>query len=464
MAENLADRAQQLVDRPSESLAVELKRWIDPDKPEGIAKIVRAALALRNHNGGFLVIGFDNDTSQPDLAHGPQDAKAAFQIDKLQGYIAKFASEPFEIAVEFPMRDGQPYPVIAIPPGVRTPVVSKADLKGPNGTLISTGDVFIRSLRANNTASTTKPRWNDWPQIIEICFENREADIGRFLRRHLGGTNPTEFLSALQTAGQPVATPLDQLRGILQEGSERFAQIVKERKVQLPKHGSWEVAMVVVGRVPAHEANTAFLNLLDSSNPDYTGWPIWLDSRGFADKRGRPYVMENAWEAFISSLESDWGSDHLDFMRLDPRGRFYLRRALQDDMVRHDRGPPPLTQLDFALSILRTAEAIAVGLAFAKAMGCDPEKTLLAYAFRWSGLRGRTLTSWANPERHLSVANKAYQDVVESVVDVPLDTPLSALDEYVGRVIARLFAVFNGFAISKSVVEDLTRRVVERRL
>jgi hypothetical protein len=464
MTDNLVDRARQLVDRPSESLAVELKRWIDPDQPEHIAKIVRAALALRNHNGGFLVIGFDNETSQPDTAHAPKDAKAAFHIDKIQGYVAKFASEPFEIAIEFPVRDEQAYPVIAIPAGVRTPVATKGELKGLNGPLISTGDVYIRSLRANNTASTTKARWNDWPQIVEICFENREADIGRFLRRHLGGANPSEFLSALQTAGQPVATPHDELRGILREGSERFAEVVAERKAQLPKHGSWEVAMLIVGAVPPHGANTPFLNLLDSSNPDYTGWPIWLDSRGFSDQTSRPYVVEGVWEAFMSSLKSSWGNDHLDFMRLDPRGRFYLRRALQDDMVRSERSIPPLTQLDFALAILRTAEAIAVGIAFARAMGCDPEKTFLAYVFRWTGLRGRTLTSWANPERHLSSAGQAYDDVVESVVDVPLDTPLSALDDYVGRVIARLFEVFDGFAISKSVIEDLTRRVIERRL
>lgn len=41
-------RAQELIDRPSESLNVELKRWIDPDLLEGQVKIVQALLALRN--------------------------------------------------------------------------------------------------------------------------------------------------------------------------------------------------------------------------------------------------------------------------------------------------------------------------------------------------------------------------------------------------------------------------------
>ena len=49
-----------LVGNPSESLTVELKRWIDPTQPAGIEKIVKGALALRNRNGGFFVVGFDD--------------------------------------------------------------------------------------------------------------------------------------------------------------------------------------------------------------------------------------------------------------------------------------------------------------------------------------------------------------------------------------------------------------------
>jgi hypothetical protein len=26
----------------------------------------------------------------------------------------------------------------------------------------------------------------DWDKLMRICFDNREADVGRFMRRHLG--------------------------------------------------------------------------------------------------------------------------------------------------------------------------------------------------------------------------------------------------------------------------------------
>lgn len=82
MSDMDSSRIQASVDRPSESLSVELKRWIDPASPEGKEKIVKTALALRNHGGGYLVIGFDNDTL-PDTNNVPQNVREDFHIDKI---------------------------------------------------------------------------------------------------------------------------------------------------------------------------------------------------------------------------------------------------------------------------------------------------------------------------------------------------------------------------------------------
>lgn len=458
-------RIKELVDRPGESLSVELKRWIDPDQADGIAKIVKAVLALRNHGGGYMVIGFNNETLEPDTQNIPPDVKGSFHIDKIQGLISKFASEPFEIAVKFPERAGQLYPVIIVPSGIKTPVAAKSDLHENGKKHIAADTVFVRSLNSNNTPSTTRANWKDWPNIAEVCFDNREADIGRFLRRHLSSITPdilSEFATSLSRRFEPEVTTEDLLRKYLKEGEERFATVVTERGIQLPDHGVWEVALLLVGDVPRHTASQEFLSLIDSSNPRYTGWPAWLDSRGFIEQTARPYIHEGVWEALLTIIGTDL--DHLDFMRLDPKGRFYLRRALQDDISSSKRAPEPMTVLDFGLPIIRTAEAIAVGIAFAKAMGCNEENTLLAFSFKWSRLKGRALTSWAKPDRYISGGRHAYQDEVLVFVDVPLETPLSALNEYVSQAIQPLFEVFEGFQLSNDVIEDLTRRLVERRL
>jgi hypothetical protein len=271
-----------------------------------------------------------------------------------------------------------------------------------------------------------------------------------------------EFAAALLKKTEPEPTVEDILRRYLQESEKRFESIIVERKLKLPEHGTWEVALIFIGTVPPHSANREFLNLLDSNNPDYTGWPVWLDSRVFRDQASRPFVIDGVWESMIASLETGW--DEIDFMRLDPNGKFYLRRALEDDISGSQKLPEPMKVLDFGLPIIRCAEAIAVGIAFAKAMGCDSENTHLAYAFKWSNLRDRKLVSWANPGRYISPGRSAYQDEVLSFINLPLETPLSAIGDYVNKIVQPLFEIFDGFALSIDVIEDLTQRLIQRKL
>ena len=463
-------RLEELILRPSESLAVEVKRWIDPATPEGTAKIVRAVFALRNHGGGYFIVGFEDDTLHPDQTNIPPDVHSAFHTDNVQRLITKYASEPFEVAIAFPVRNGQEYPVIVVPSGVKTPVAVKADLVAPNATstkLLGIDDVYVRTLRSNNTPSTAKAGWKDWPALMDICFDNREADIGRFLRRHLSGLTPElirQLGSAFQEASQPTPTTADVLGNILKQGEARFEAVKTERSLILPPHGSYEIALLINGEFTPSKPTNEFLNLLDASNPDLTGWPVWLDSRNFVDASTHPYIAEKAWEAIIVSLKSGWGFQHIDFMRLDPTGKFYLRRALADDLKKMQPPIEPLTLLDFGLVILRTAEAIAVGLAFAKAMGLPPEQSTLSYAFRWTGLKGRLLASWASPERDIANYVPAHDDTALSIVDVSVDTPYSAISPFVSKAVGPLFEIFGGLVVSDSVIEDLTRRLVERRL
>ncbi|MEH2405175.1 hypothetical protein [Nostoc sp.] len=79
-------------------------------------------------------------------------------------------------------------------------------------------------------------------------------------------------------------------------------------------------------------------------------------------------------------------------------------------------------------------------------------------------MRGRRLSSWANQERSIYLQGSAYQDEVLALVNLPLETPRSALAQYVNQAVSPLFAIFNGFELSIDVIEDLTRRLIERKL
>jgi hypothetical protein len=266
-------QADELAANPSESLALEIKTWIDPDSPEGRAKIVKSCIALRNFDGGRLLIGFNNDTGAPEVNTVLQDVKASYHIDKIQAMVTKQASEAFEIEVRWIERDGQSYPLIVVPAGVKSPVAARSPIvDAQSHSLIEQDCVYVRSLQSNNTPATTKATWRDWPELVARCFENREADIGRFVRRHL---TPDVIQQLRETLGsaQPAPTPPsleEQALRFLEESAARFQAVASELPQPLPPHGAWEVAAVAGEPVQKYATNTTFLNLITSNNPKYT--------------------------------------------------------------------------------------------------------------------------------------------------------------------------------------------------
>lgn len=92
---------ENIIRNPSESLHIELKPWIDPDENEGKAKIVKCCLAMFNHNGGILAIGFDKNGKI--LPYGEKvDRNNVHQLygsDKIQPLIKKHSSFNFNIDI-----------------------------------------------------------------------------------------------------------------------------------------------------------------------------------------------------------------------------------------------------------------------------------------------------------------------------------------------------------------------------
>ncbi|CAN7790354.1 ATP-binding protein [Caballeronia sp. LjRoot34] len=365
--------------------------------------------------------------------------------------------------MEFVERDGFVHPVVVVPPGVRTPVCAKAQLTGYGGKVLVERDaVYVRTLNSNNTPSTAKVQAKDWSDLVEICFNNREADIGRFFRRHLAGSDPaalSELVMAIAGKAPVQELVLERLQKIVERGRASFQAVISDRTVKLPRHGSWEVALIVDGQFPQQTDMGEFANLLSSSNPSYTGWPVWPSSRQFHEPTSRPYVMDVAWETLIVP---DATSRNIDFMRQQRSGCFYSYSAIRDDIAAGDRAPAPMTSLEPIFTVIKVGEALAVGQAFAKALQAD-EQTKLEFLFRWSGLKGRMLNSWMYPGRSIH-PRTSQQDSVTSAVTVPIETAPSTLPEYVKVVIWPLFEVFEGFAFPGSVVDELIAKLLDRKL
>ena len=459
-----------LVFNGAESLSIEIKTWFDPDTPHGIAIIGKATLALRNNNGGFLIIGIDNNTGLPDSENAPENIHETFHPDKVQSIVSKYSSEVFEIKVEYVERDNLEIPVICVPGNIKTPVVSKSELRDKNGKgkiLIGLNKVYMRSLSSNNTVSTTEIQYRDWDRLLSICFDNREADIGKFIRRHISSINTDSIKSIISQISEitiPKLTQNEILIGIADKGLQRFHELVQERKYKLPDIGFFEVSFIINGDIQDFSASTDFLSLMSANNPNLTGWPLWIDSRSFISQDSHPFVNNGQWEAILFDLESGWSS-HIDYWFMNPSGKFYHIRGLEDDYRLQENKPEPLTALDFALPIWRVGEAITIAIAYSKALGCHEKSSSVDLMFRWTRLKDRRLSSWAQSSRHMPipVRKKAYQDEVASNIKIPIDTPSSASHEYVYEVTKPLYEIFNGFELSKNIIEDIMSTMLTRR-
>ena len=455
-----------LIQQPAESLNVEIKRWIDPNDSANIAKIIKGVFALRNRNGGFFIFGFDDKTLTADVKNTPSNPRELFHIDVIQNLISKYASEAFEVEIAWAERGGYDYPVIAIPSGVKTPVATKYSLELSGKTLIKYGAVYFRSLSSNGTPSTTEARHSDWADIVEICFDNREADVGRFIRRHLRGINFSSLCPSLQTMHPRQLSTCERAQKLINRGEADFkpatqSRALSQEETSLLQNSFFSIGFVIDPPINGGVADKAFLAKLHSSNPNYTGWPIWRDFSSSSIKENHPIVTKGRYQSLAISIVQGF-SNHVDFAQFDPNGEFFLHRLLQDDGI--PTKIRPKTLIDPLLMIIRIAEAMAVGISFAKALGCVTTETNLGFAFRWRGLKDRKLVAWANPFANLFEGGTSHDDVVDSCVQFSLDTPLSALPQFVDEATKNLFSAFEGATIPIQTIEDRVRRLLERKL
>jgi hypothetical protein len=117
-----------------------------------------------------------------------------------------------------------------------------------------------------------------------------------------------------------------------------------------------------------------------------------------------------------------------------------------------------------SVRLLRVAEAIAVGLSFAKALEWESDGTRLAFAFCWTKLEGRELVSWANPAAYFSAHARAEEDAATTCVELPLDTPVAAISPAVEQAVQGLFVLFGGYVMSSNGIERWVQRLIERKL
>lgn len=446
-------KLERFIKGSTEKLNIEYKNWFCPDKPSGIAKILKACIAMRNHNGGFLIIGVDNQGVSQSLK-ASANIKEIFEIDKIQGIVSQYSSEKFEIELKFPIIDNNEIVVIIIPSGVRSPVctikpvVDNSEDKQKN--LVNKNMVFCRTLSSNNTPSTSIAGHEDFVKLTDICFDNREVDIARFFKRHLPNISAEKFTQLKQ----PKASLL--INELLFDSESRIENLVDQHKLTFPEHGYLEAAIIVDDEFFDNKLNKEFLNLVSATNPKLSGFELWMDSRTFPNE-SQPNIVNGFLEAFIFN-SNDFGNQYKDYWRVSPHGKLYFYRGFFEDLWQ-ETSPNPLGILDFDFSITQVAEALAVSLRILRELVVS-EDAMVNYKFRWYRLNNRKLSTWSN---NLRMGFRHYdhtclQNKFEKELTIPISTTDESLVSITAEIITELFNLFSMFQPSDDTIEKTTRK------
>ncbi len=344
---------QALIAYPREGLDVELKGWLDMTDEAHQADFVKAILALANHGGGFVLIGFgeENGTWVPDEASRPATL-AAYDQDRLNGLVANYAEPSFHCELHHVAhpQTGALHPVIRVPGGT-VPIRAKRD---------GAAHVRINSyyIRRPGPSSDTPRTGREWDGLIGRCIRIQREHLLDDLRRILEGRG--------FAAAPPAPTAEEQLDEWAAESRQRWAELValhgqnhpREQPERLYEHGTYDFAYILEGNLQQPNARE-LLAVLDRAQGHETGWPEWLVAHG----RGlEPRVVDGMVEAFL--IESMFGDPaHADYWRASGDARLYLLRGYDRSLFARRLVEPRVSHTDSVVSYAHpTAAEIGAGL------------------------------------------------------------------------------------------------------
>jgi|SRR5579884_988270 len=450
---NLQSHLQDLVAIPREELDIELKGWLDistkndPNAKENQADLAQAILALANHGGGYILIGFAEvgGAWQPD-PNRPTNLKGYSQ-DAINSIVQRFAEPSFHCSmhhIEHPTTR-EIYPVIVVPGGHRVPIRSKAD--GPNLAHVKQNCYYIRRLGPKSEQIQTAKEWDD---LINRCVRMAKEELLTDIRSLLFGiqipnSNPDqdiekEFINWVEAA--------------ITRFKVQAATLTTEEYNTRYEHGVWTFAYRVIGDFkPLSHGD--FLDLLNKVDAHLTGWPVWTI---FNRPDLSPSMHDNVIECWLKDI-NDPEPRLSDFWWASPKGMMFLLRGYGDDSSRLTQyyGVQPGTVLDPVLPIWEVGECLLHAQRLANALSDSTTRILVQAS--WEGLSGRVFTSWHSPGR-VYIPRKARTDRVVTNTETTPEQIDSNLPEVVSAILQPLYDVFGFF---KMPIEEIQKELIKMK-
>lgn len=169
-SDGASNALSRLILEPVETLEVEYKNWLDLKTPPHKAKLAKELIALANHGGGHVVLGF----TDPQLTPVPRPPGYEYvTTDYINGIVAAYADPMFHCNLTA-VGD---HLVISVSPGATVPIRSK---KGAANNEIIGNCYYTRRPGPNSEAPQSGLEWD---ALLRRCIANRDAELEVLVRR-----------------------------------------------------------------------------------------------------------------------------------------------------------------------------------------------------------------------------------------------------------------------------------------
>lgn len=438
---NNSRRLGDLLVEPRETLEVELKGWLELEaNADHKAVLAKAIIALANHGGGWILIGFSLIDGVHLPASGRPISLAGFTTDTINSIIHRYCQPSFhcDVAIELGP-DGLSYPIVVVPGGHHVPIRSLRD--SPDGSTVRRNSYYIRRPGPQSEVPQTG---QEWDALIRRVITNARDDLVDQFRTILAGG----------PAREPGRTRLEQTADWFNSSFARWQEIVSARPPADPArmpHGYFAVGYTIEGDI-GEPSLGELRDIIRRAKVPHTGWPeFWVPTKQSIS----PYIHQGSIECWIGG-DNDPGligrqdSAHSDFWRASPRGRAFLIRGHQEDGA--DFGGTPGASFDITTPTWRFGEALLHASRLATELG-DPNAEVSLVA-EWSGLAGRALSAHYSTGRHLLGEYRSRQEMIRVSVTAPAFSIESALPELVEPAMRNLYEIFDFFQLPANLVTE----------
>jgi hypothetical protein len=430
-----------LVNEPREALDIEVKDWLDLTNNDHRSLVAKEIIALANHGGGYLVVGFTENSDGSFTPNSNNNYINNWSQDAIQSIISKYLDPVFQCRVHHrsDKKSGGTYPIISVPGGHRVPVRAKSG--SPDGKSLVPNRIYVR----RPGPSSEEPKTTDeWDRFFERCLQNRRSELLNAMRDILDGVVP------ISNSSTPSRT--DEFDQFFQTAQDRWKQRVHSLPADAPPRlifGYYDVSFAIDGQFTPTSAK-GMRDIIKNSVRNHSGWPPFVTVMRHPFQ---PQAIDGAVECWIGPDED--GSfdtpDHHDFWRASPDGLLFTRRGYSEDG--RFRGMEPGTSFDITTMTWRLGEAILEAQYIFNALNATDSDLICRVG--WNGLKGRNLVSVGNPNRPFwSRGHTSAQDEFEISKRFSLSSLPDSLPEIVHALLHPLYELFEFYDLPKRLVEE----------